>query len=551
MEKFDFVIVGGGSAASVLAYRLSEGDRKTVCVLEAGPRDTNPYIRIPAGFIKTILDPTVTWQFATEPTHWTGGRRISLTQGKVWGGSSSVNGAIYNRGQARDFDTWAQLGNPGWGYADVLPYFRRTERRVGDGDDRYRGRAGELPITTYHWPNPLCDAFVEAAVEMGIPRNLDYNGARQEGVGFYQSAILNSKRVSASHAFLHPAAKRKSVSVRSRTLATKILLRDRRAVGVIYQQGGTDKVATVEAREAVILSAGTLNTPKLLQLSGIGPAELLRQNGIEVQLELPGVGENLRDHYNARIVARGRPGTVTFNDRVTGPALVLEVMKWLTRRPSVLGLSPALVHIFGKTDARLDNPDFCLGFTPGSYKLGFLGKLDDFPGMTCGGWRMRPDSTGYVRIASPDPMNAPTIQPNYLNTEQDRAVLVATLKIARRLFRATTLEPFVEEETFPGPAVSTDDEWLDFARTYGGSSFHLVGTAKMGPKHDRLAVVDERLRVRGVEALVVADASVMPTLVSANTYAATLMIAEKASDMMLGRAPLSAAIASKMAVSST
>jgi choline dehydrogenase len=545
MEAFDYVIVGGGSAASILAYRLSEGDRHTVCVLEAGPRDSNPYIRIPAGFIKTILDPTVTWQFATEPTKWTGGRGIAVTQGKTWGGSSSVNGAIYNRGQALDFDTWAQQGNAGWGYADILPYFKRTESRIGDGDDSFRGRSGELPITTYHWPNPLCDAFVEAAVESGIPRNPDYNGARQEGVGLYQSAILGGKRVSASHAFLHPAAKRRSVSVRSRAQATKIAIKGHRAREVIYRQDASDKETTVEARKAVIVSAGVINTPKLLQLSGVGPGELLRRHGIAVEVDLPGVGENLRDHYNARVVARGRAGTITFNDRVTGVALGLEVLRWLMRRPSVLSLSPALVHIFSKTDPGLEHPDYCLGFTPGSYKLGFLGKLDDFPGMTCGGWRMRPDSSGYVRITTADPMAAPSVQPNYLNTDQDRTVLISTLKMARRLLQAKAMQPFVDAETFPGPQVSTDNEWLDFARAYGGSSFHLVGTSKMGPGHDRLAVVDERLRVHGVEGLAIADASVMPTLVSANTYAATLMIAEKASDMILGRAPLPAAVLAK------
>lgn len=533
------MIVGGGSAASVLAYRLSESGRHSVCVLEAGPYDSNPYIRIPVGFVKTILDPSVTWQFKTEPTEWTGGRGIGLTQGKTWGGSSSVNGAIYNRGQATDFDSWAQKGNAGWSYSEILPYFKRTEHRVGEGDDIYRGRAGELPITTYDWPNPASEAFIDAAGELGIPRNPDYNGAVQEGAGHYQSAIHRGRRISASHAFLRPASKRKHVSVCSYARATGIILEGRKAVGVRYRDRSGAEVA-VKARRAVVVSAGTVNTPKLLQLSGIGPADLLRERGVAVAVDLPGVGQNLRDHYNARVVARGTPGTDTFNSRVNGPALGLEVLRWLLGRPSVMKLSPALIHIFSKTDPGLDCPDYCLGFTPGSYKQGFLGRLDDFPGMTCGGWRMRPESSGHVRISSADPAVAPEIQPNYLDTEQDRAILIHTLKMARRLFETEAMRPFVDVETFPGKAVQSDDEWLDFARTYGGSSFHLVGTSKMGPADDPLAVVDNELRVRGVEGLYVADASVMPTLVSANTYASTLMIAEKASDMILGQPPLPA-----------
>jgi choline dehydrogenase len=541
MDTFDFVIVGGGSAGSLLAYRLSEGKRKTVCVLEAGPPDRNPYIRMPVGFIKTLRNPSITWQFPTQPSVWTAGRSIALTQGKTLGGSSSVNGAIYNRGLALDFDSWAQLGNKGWAYRDVLPYFMRSETRIGDGDNRYRGRSGELPITSYDWPSEVCEAFVEGAVEFGIPRNPDYNGASMEGVGYYQSAILNGRRVSAAYAFLHPARRNHSVSVRTHAVGTRILFRDRKAVGIEYLRDGAADPSVVHAREGVILSAGVLNTPKLLQLSGIGPGPLLREHGIEVKLDLPGVGENLRDHYNARLVARGKRGTDTFNGRVTGIKLGLEFLKYLLHRPNVLSLSPALVHIFSKTKHELDQPDFCLGFTPGSYKLGDLGKLDDYPGLTCGGWRMRPVSKGYVRIKSADPKQLPEVQPNYLDHEEDRAVLVSALKVARLLLQSRPLQRFVQEETFPGPQVSTDEEWLQFARIYGGSSFHLVGTAKMGPKHDALAAVDDRLRVHGTEGLTVADASVMPTLVSANTYAATLMIAEKASDILLGRPELLAA----------
>jgi choline dehydrogenase len=539
VDQFDYVIVGGGSAGSVLAYRLTMAG-KTVCVLEAGPSDTNPWIRIPAGFIKTLSDLRVTWQFETQPCDGTAARTIRIPQGKVLGGSSAVNGAIYNRGQAADFDHWAQLGNSGWGYRDALPYFVRTERRIGEADERYRGRSGRLPIGTNRLRVPVSGAFVASAVAAGLPLNPDHNGAEQFGVGYTQSAIHHGIRVSAAHAFLHPARKA-SAEVRTHALVTGIILDDRRATGVAYRRPGDATRYRVTARECVILCAGAANTPKILQLSGIGPSELLRQHGIAVAAHRPGVGENLRDHYNARLVARGRPGMDGINSRVTGWRLGLEVLRWLAQRPSALGVSPALVHVFGKSDPALSDPDFFLVFSPGSYKAGHVGRLDDFPGLSCAGCPLRPDSTGTIRIASSDPEAAPQIQPNYLAVESDRRILLAALRMARRIISGPPLQAYVEAETMPGPAVQTDDEWLDFARRCGGTSFHLAGTCKMGPAGDAAAVVDDRLRVHGIDGLRIADASIMPTLVSANTYAATLMIAEKASDMILGRAPLPAA----------
>lgn len=530
MENFDYIIIGGGSAASVLAERLSQDPNAHLIVLEAGPPDSNPYIQIPAGFIKTLFDPKVTWQFSSEPSEGTGGRRIQITQGKTLGGSSAVNGGVYNRGQRLDFDNWAKKGNVGWGYDDVLPYFRRTERRVGPGDDRYRGRDGNLPITTPEWPSPLCDAFFESAGICGLPFNPDYNGATQEGVGRYQAAILNGRRHSAAKAFLHPAARRGNVTVRTRAQVTRILLKNGRASGVEYLDGdGT--VRSISAARAVILSAGVLNSPKLLQLSGIGPAPLLQSLGIPVHHALSGVGENLRDHFSPRLVFRVKDAD-TLNAHVRGLALMREGIRWLRGRPNVLSLAPALCHGFGKTNAALDSPDFSLVFTPASYKQGRIGVLDSFPGMTCGVWQMRPESAGHVRVVSVDPRVNAEVNPRYLSAEADRRTLIAALKKARQIFQVDPINRFVDIETLPSPDVQTDDEWLDFARNFGSSSYHLVGSCRMGPAKDAEAVVDDNLRVHGIAGLYVIDASIMPTMPSANTYATTLMIAERGADMI-------------------
>jgi choline dehydrogenase len=538
-ESFDYVIVGGGSAGSVLAYRLSEAD-KSVCVLEAGPFDTNRYIRVPAGFTKTLFDPAVTFQYLTDPVPGLNGRRVPITQGRVIGGSSSVNGMVFNRGQAFDFDHWERLGNRGWSYGEVLPYFKRLETRIGPGDDRYRGRSGPLPITSNDWPHPLCDAFIEGAKAVGFAWNDDYNGASHDGVGYYQRAIRDGKRVSAAHAFLHPARAR-GVEIRTDALVERISLEGGRAAGVDYLQGGSQpKRAT--ANEAVIVAAGVTQSPKLLQLSGIGPGALLAAFGIRQLCDLPGVGENLRDHFSPRLVARVK-GVDSLNSRAKGVRLLTEIARWLLGKASILALAPALVHGFGRTDPRLETTDFSLVFAPGSYKQGFIGVLDDFDGLTCGAWQMRPESAGYVRITSPDPRRLPAVMPNYLDDERDRRTLVAALKIARSVLNSNAMRRYVEAEVFPGPAVQSDDEWLEFARRSGNSSYHLIGSCHMGPRTDTTAVVDAQLRVHGLEGLYVIDASVMPTVPSANTYAATLMIAEKGADSVLGRRPLEAQLA--------
>jgi choline dehydrogenase len=541
MDEFDYVIVGCGAAGSLLAARLSEDPSVSVCVLEAGPKDRHPFIHIPAGFIKTLKDPDVTWQFSTEPTERTGGRRIATVQGRTLGGSSSVNGMIYNRGQPGDLDHWAQMGNRSWGYADSLPYYRRTERRIGFGDDTRRGRTQGIPVTDMDWIHPLSEAFIAGCVGMGIPRNPDYNSGDQAGVGYFQRAILNGKRVSSYRAFLHGALSRPNLSLRTNARANAILLDGKKAVGVRYisERGGT--ATEVRARREVILSGGTANTARLMQVSGIGPAWLLQKLGVEVKHELAGVGENFRDHYASRFVMRAKPGVETLNELSRGLKLGNQILRWGTGRDSILATAPSHVHVFWKSFEGLDQPDLQCVFTPGSYKEGMVYVLDDYPGMTAGAWQHRPESKGWVRARSTDVFEDPEIQPNYLSDENDRRVHIGGMRLLRRMLSTPELAPYVDAETLPGPDVQTDDELLDFAFKNGSTTYHLIGTARMGPDTDPMAVVDDRLRVRGLQGLRVVDASIMPSMTSANTYATTLMIAEKASDFIRGRELESAA----------
>jgi choline dehydrogenase len=533
-DSFDYVIVGAGAAGSVLANRLTEDAGTTVCVLEAGPPDRNPWIHIPAGFIKTLVDPSCTWQFKTEPTANTGGRSIPTTQGRTLGGSSSINGMVYNRGQPDDLNNWAQRGNRGWGYADVLPYYRRTERRIGFGGEG-RGREGGIPVTDMDWINPISEAFIAGCVGLGIPRNPDYNSGDQAGVGYFQRAILRGRRVSAARAFLKPALSRPNMAVRTNARASAILFEGKRAVGVRYlrQRGGPAQ--EVRARREVVLCSGTVNTARLLQVSGVGPAPLLGELGVPVVHELRGVGENFRDHYACRIVMRARPGVQTLNQLARGVRLGAEVARWGVGRPSILATAPSHVHVFWKSFEELDAPDLQCVFTPGSYAEGKVYVLDDYPGVTAGAWQHRPESSGWVRARSADVWDDPEIQPNYLSHPMDRRVHLGGIRLVRRMLSTPELAPFLEAETLPGPAAQTDDELLDFSFRNSTTTYHLIGTARMGPVTDPTAVVDDRLLVHGMAGLRVVDASIMPGMPSANTYATTLMIAEKAADMMRGR----------------
>lgn len=540
MDRFDYVIIGAGSAGCVLTSRLSEDPNTSVCVLEAGPSDWHPYIHLPAGFIKTFHMKSINWAYQQEVGPWTGGRSIYAPRGKTLGGSSSINGHIYNRGQRMDFDTWAQMGNRGWGYADVLPYFRRLEKRVGEGEDIYRGREGNLTVTTMNWRDPLCEAFMEGAVSLGIPRNPDYNGKTQEGVSYCQRTIDRGLRVSGSTAFLKPAMKRPNVHVHIHAHATEIIFEGKRAVGVRYMKGGRGGTPVeVRANKEVILSGGTYNSPQLLQLSGIGSPDLLQAHGIEVRHALP-VGEGLQDHYAPRTVARVKD-IKTINELRRGFSLWIEAMKWATARRGLLSLSPTMVYCFWHSGETAESSDLQLTFTPASYKEGVQGQLEDEPGMTVASWQQRPESRGYVRIRSNDPFAPPIIQTNYLDAELDRRVIVAGMKLARRLLKSAPLSPYYAYEDFPGPNVNTDEEFLHAATERGTTTFHPGCTCRMGPADSTWAVVDDQLRVHGLEGLRVIDASVMPRMISANLNASTMMIADRASDLLRGKQPMEAA----------
>ncbi|WP_315755301.1 MULTISPECIES: GMC family oxidoreductase [unclassified Bradyrhizobium] len=538
MDTFDYVIVGAGSAGCVLASRLSEDPQVTVCVLEAGPRDWHPYIHLPAGFIKTFYMKSINWGYQQEPGPYTAGRSIYAPRGKTLGGSSSINGHVYNRGQRQDFDTWAQMGNRGWSYSDVLPHFKRMEKRIGAGEDRYRGRDGSLIVTTMEWKDTLCEAFMDGAVSLGIPRNPDYNGAIQEGVSYVQRTIQNGRRVSSATAFLRPASKRPNVEVRTHAHATGVVLEGKRAVGVRYHRGGRGGVPVeVRARKEVILSGGAYNSPQLLQLSGIGAPELLQEHGIEVRHALRSVGEGLQDHYAPRTVARVK-NIKTVNELARGLNLWGEALKWAVTRRGILSLSPTMVYCFWHSGETAESSDLQLTFTPASYKEGVQGQLEDEPGMTVASWQQRPESRGYVRLRSADPFAPPLIQTNYLTADLDRRVVVAGMKLARRLLASAPLAPYYAYEDFPGPKVQSDDELLAAATQRATTTFHPGCSCRMGPADSTWATVDDQLRVHGLDGLRVADASIMPRMISANLNAATLMIGDKAADLILGKAPV-------------
>ena len=533
-EVFDFVIVGAGAAGCVLANRLSADGKSTVCLLEAGPPDHNLFIHIPAGFIKLASNEKYTWQFKTEPSEGTAGRRIPTTQGKTLGGSSSINGFNCTRGQSNDYDEWAARGNPGWSYAEVLPYFKRSERRIGDFDPRYRGGDGLLPIADCDWRHPLCDAFIESAREIGVPDNPDYNAERQEGAGYYQRWIYKGRRNSTATTFLRPAMKRGNLTVRTNAQATQVLLEGKRAVGVAYSAGAGEPVREVRARREVILSAGAANTPKLLTLSGIAAANVLGEVGIPVQHHLPGVGENLQDHHMVRSVCRVK-NAKTLNEIARGIQLLAQIALWCVGKPSILSISPSVAYAFWKSDDSLDRADLQFHFSPGSYKEGVAGLLDDFPGMTLGFYQLRPKSTGTIRLRSSNPFDFPLVQPNYMADEADKQVVAAALRLARKMLHGKALSHYLDRDEFPPASAVTDHDLIEFARHRGGTAWHLMGTCRMGPASDPGAVVDHELRVIGLQGLRVADASIMPTMPSGNTQIPTMMIAEKAADMILGR----------------
>ena len=534
-DQFDYVIVGAGAAGCILANRIATGGGHTVCLLEAGPPDDSLLLRIPAGVYKTSTNERYAWQFETAPNPATANRVIAMPQGRTLGGSTAINGMNYNRGQAADFDGWAEHGNRGWSYADVLPYFKRTERRLGPCDPRYRGTGGALPVTDCDWRHPVCDAFIEAAHNLGLPRNPDYNGATQSGAGYYQRYIEKGWRVSAARAFLHPIARHPNLVLRTGAQVTAVLLRNKRASGVRYAYGASRGMREVRARREVILCAGAANTPKLLQLSGIGPAAVAAAIGVPLVHELPGVGGNLQDHYMVHLVARVKNASAVSGH---GFALLREAARWAIGRPSLFAISPSLVYAFANSRDLRSVPDIQLDLALGNYSTGLAQRM---PVLKLGFYQLRPWSRGFVRAASADPFRHPIIQPGYLSDARDRQVAVDGIRMLRTLLDAPELRPYYDGEELPGPTVTTTEECLQFAREAGLTAYHLSGTCRMGQAENPAAVVDDQFRVHGLDALRVADASITPRVPSANTSAAVFMIAEKAADMILGRPPLPAA----------
>jgi choline dehydrogenase len=528
--SFDYVIVGAGSAGCVLANRLSADPRNRVLLIEAGGRDSNPWIHIPIGYGKLFKDPSVNWLYQTTPQRELNGRRIAQPRGKVLGGSSSINGLVYIRGQREDFDHWRALGNIGWGFDDVLPYFIKAEDQAR-GADEWHGAGGPMPVSDQRAPHALCDAFIDAAEQAGHPRNPDFNGASQEGAGYYQTTSRRGLRVSSAVAYLKPARDRSNLTVVSRAHVTRLIVEDARVVGVEWRRAGATESARAEGE--VILSAGAIGTPQLLQLSGIGPAALLREHGIDVVHASEGVGANLQDHLQVRMVLKAAQ-PITLNDTMLSWMGKLGAgLDFALRRKGPLTVSAGYAGAFLRSDRTLDRPDVQVHFI--TFSTAAMGdSLHPFSGFTASSCQLRPESRGTLKIVSADPFEAPAIDPNYLATEGDRQANVAGLKALRAIMRQDAIAPMIESELEPGEPCADDAALLAYCRERGSSIYHPTCTARMGT--DDGAVVDPRLRLNGLAGLRIVDGSIMPAVLSGNTHAGIVMIAEKAADMILADA---------------
>ncbi len=534
MQEYDFVVVGAGSAGCVLANRLTESGKFTVLLLEAGGSDLNFWIWLPIGYGKTFYMRSVNWMYHTEPNPELNGRVSYWPRGKVLGGSSSINAMVYVRGQARDFDEWKDMGNPGWGWDDVLPYFRKSETN-DSGGDAYRGDGGPVHVATMDRDlHPLCGDFIEAGQQLQFPYNLDFNGATQEGVGTYQNTAKGGMRMSTARAYLRPAMKRANLRVETGALAERVLFEGKRAVGISYRRNGQCHEA--RARREVIVSAGAVNSPQLLQLSGIGPAGLLRDKGIDVVLSLDGVGRHMQDHLAVDYLYRSKMPTLN-NQLYPWYGKLWHGMRYVLTRRGPLSLGVNQAGGFVRTRPDVEHPNLQLFFSPVSYTKAPPGKRplmnpDPFPGFLISAQPTRPTSRGHLEIRSADPGVAPAIHPNYLTTENDVQEMLEGARLLRRFAESPALARLIEEELSPGPAVRTDEDMITDFRQRAGTVFHPVSTCRMGPDA-RQDVVDARLRVHGVGGLRVVDASIFPTLTSGNTNAPAIMVGGKGADMIL------------------
>jgi choline dehydrogenase len=534
---YDYIIVGAGSAGCVLANRLTASGRHRVLLLEAGPRNSHPWLHIPLGYGKLFTDRRYNWCYQTEPQAECHGRNVIAPRGKTLGGSSSINGLIYIRGQAEDFNHWRQLGNAGWSYDDVLPYFRKAEDNERGADD-FHGAGGPLGVSDVRDEYPLAKAFVAAAVEAGYPRNDDFNGPSQEGAGYFQLTARNGRRWSTAVGYLRPARRRSNLVVAPNALANRILFSGKRAVGVEYRQG--DVTRTAHATGEVILAAGAFNSPQLLQLSGVGPADLLKSHGIEVIADMLGVGADLQDHLQIRMQYRCTD-PITMNDVINSfRHRVTAGLRYALFRKGLLTIGAGYAGGFFRTTPAAATPDVQIHFI--IFSTDSVGAaLHPFPGFIASVCPLRPQSRGFVRIKSADPKQPPAIQPRYLSSQFDRDTVVAGLKLLRGIMGQPAMRRYIAEERAPGPHCTSDADLLAFARDVGSTVFHPTSTCRMGS--DPTAVVDERLRVRGLQGLRVVDGSIMPTVVSGNTNAAIVLIGEKGADMILEDAAARAAVA--------
>ena len=533
-SAYDYIVVGAGSAGAVVASRLTESGAHRVLLLEAGTEGSNFFwSRVPVGVAKMIDDPAVNWCYSSEPDDGSGGRRIDVPRGKMLGGSSSINGMVYIRGQAQDYDHWAQLGNRGWSYQDVLPVFKRMESYDG-GSDEFRGRNGVLRVTdTPRHKVPLLEMMIAAAERMGLPFNPDLNGASQEGIGMSQVTIAKGRRQSTAFCYLDPARSRPNLTVEQGAMAESLLLEGKRCVGVRYSVRGEKREARA-ARE-VIVSGGSINSPKLLELSGIGQADLLRAHGITPVHELRGVGENLRDHYSPRVKFAIKEKNLTFNDNARGWRLAREAIKYALFREGFLASTSVPIRMYFRTRVGLETPDATVSIVPFLYEMvGHERRVSKKRGITMNVNVLRSESTGSIHIKSANPAEPPAIRFNFLSAENDRRGVLAAIRKGRELMATPPLKDVTGEEIAPGAHVQKDDELLDWVRKNAETTYHPIGTCKMGS--DSMAVVDSELRVHGIEGLRVADASIMPTLTSGNTNAPSIMIGEKCAEMVLAAA---------------